>query len=230
MPSKRRRARRDRENSGGPSPAWIGSAVLLGLVAVALVIVLIHAAVSRKPGTATAATPPSAPSGSTAQAGGAASPGGSPPATAAGADQAGRPAGCSTTGADQTTPTSPPTGVTWSLTAGFAVPPQPGTGRSCTALEGLVTATPTPPSVPCWQLPTSDAAPAPRKTSRTQCSVCPSCRMSTPPRSQRRRQRRTIRAAQGSSWQGSGSFPTPRIRPALRWPRVWLAVPIAIRS
>jgi len=46
MPSKRRRARRDRENTGGPSPAWIGSAVLLGLVAVALVIVLIHAATS----------------------------------------------------------------------------------------------------------------------------------------------------------------------------------------
>ncbi len=137
MPSKRRRARRDRENSGGPSPAWIGSAVLLGLVAVALVIVLIHAAVSRKPGTATAATPPSAPSGSTAQAGGAASPGGSPPATAAGADQAGRPAGCSTTGADQTTPTSPPTGVTWSLTAGFAVPSSTGDGPKLHGAGGV---------------------------------------------------------------------------------------------
>jgi len=122
MPSKRRRARRDRENNSGPSPAWIGSAVLLGLVAVALIIVLIHAATSTRPAPPTVASPPSAPSGSTAQAGGAASPGGSPPATSAGAGQAGRPAGCSTTGADQTVPTSPPTGVTWSLTAGFAVP------------------------------------------------------------------------------------------------------------
>jgi hypothetical protein len=121
MPSKRRRDRRDRENNGGPSPAWIGSAVLLGMVAIGLVIVLIHAATSGKPGTPTAASPPGAPSGSTAQAGGA-PPGGSPPATAPGAGQAGRPAGCATTGTDQTIPTSPPAGVTWSLTGGFAVP------------------------------------------------------------------------------------------------------------
>ena len=128
MPSKRRRARRDRENTGGPSPAWIGSAVLLGLVAVALVIVLIHAATSSSSGTPTAASPPSAPSGSTAPAGGAASPGGSPPSPAPGAGQAGRPAGCSTTGTDQTIPTSPPTGVTWSLVQGVAVPSSPGDG------------------------------------------------------------------------------------------------------
>ena len=121
MPSKRRRDRRDRENNGGPSPAWIGSAVLLGMVAIGLVIVLIHAATSGKPGTPTAASPPGAPSGSTAQAGGA-PPGGSPPATAPGAGQAGRPAGCATTGTDQTIPTSPPVGVDWSLTGGFAVP------------------------------------------------------------------------------------------------------------
>jgi len=60
MPSKRRRARRDRENNGGPSPAWIGSAVLLGLVAMALVIVLIHAATSPKPAPPAAANPPGA--------------------------------------------------------------------------------------------------------------------------------------------------------------------------
>jgi len=121
MPSKRRRARRDRETTGGPSPAWIGSAVLLGLVTIGLVIVLIHAATSSNPGTPSAASPPGAPAGSTAQAGGA-PPGGSPPATAPGAGQAGRPAGCSTTGTDQTIPTSPPAGVTWSLTGGIAVP------------------------------------------------------------------------------------------------------------
>ncbi len=137
MPSKRRRARRDRENTGGPSPAWIGSAVLLGLVAVALVIVLIHAATSSSSGTPTAASPPSAPSGSTAPAGGAASPGGSPPSPAPGAGQAGRPAGCSTTGTDQTIPTSPPVGVTWSLTGGFAVPSSAADGPTLHGPGGI---------------------------------------------------------------------------------------------
>ncbi len=136
MPSKRRRARRDRENTGGPSPAWIGSAVLLGLVAVALVIVLIHAATSSSSGTPTAASPPGAPPGSTAQAGGAASPSGAPPATSAGAGQ-GRPAGCSTTGTDQTVPTSPPTGVTWSLASGVAVPSSAADGPKLRAPGGV---------------------------------------------------------------------------------------------
>jgi len=120
MPSKRRRARRDRENNGGPSPAWIGSAVLLGLVAIALVIVLIHAAVSPKPATPAAASPPGATPGAAPLPGTATAPGGAPAPTNAG--QEGRPAGCTTSGSDQTIPTSPPTGVTWSLTAGFAVP------------------------------------------------------------------------------------------------------------
>ncbi len=120
MPSKRRRARRDRETTGGPSPAWIGSAVLLGLVAIALVIVLIHAAVSPKPATPAAASPPGATPGAAPLPGTATAPGGAPAPTNAG--QEGRPAGCSTTGSDQTVPTSPPTGVIWSLSAGFAVP------------------------------------------------------------------------------------------------------------
>jgi len=120
MPSKRRRARRDRETTGGPSPAWIGSAVLLGLVAIALVIVLIHAAVSPKPATPAAASPPGATPGAAPLPGTATAPGGAPAPTNAG--QEGRPAGCTTSGSDQTIPTSPPTGVTWSLTAGFAVP------------------------------------------------------------------------------------------------------------
>ncbi len=120
MPSKRRRARRDQENNGGPSPAWIGSAVLLGLVAIALVIVLIHAAVSPKPATPAAASPPGATPGAAPSAGVATAPGGAPASATSG--QEGRPAGCSTTGSDQTIPTSPPTGVTWSLISGFAVP------------------------------------------------------------------------------------------------------------
>ena len=112
MPPQRRRARRDRENTGGPSPAWIGSAVLLGLVVIALIIVLIHAATSPQP-PSTAAPPVGATS----------APGGTPPPPSAAAGSGGgRPAGCATTGTDQTVPTSPPSGVNWTLTGGFAVP------------------------------------------------------------------------------------------------------------
>ena len=135
MPSKRRRARRDRENTGGPSPAWMGSVVLLGLVAVALVIVLINAATSPKPATPAAASPPGATPGAGPSAGVATAPGGAPAPTNAG--QGGRPAGCSTTGSDQTVPTSPPTGVTWSLTAGFAVPSSTGDGPTLHAPGGV---------------------------------------------------------------------------------------------
>ncbi len=108
MPSKRRRARRDRENSGGPSPAWMGSVVLLGLVAVALVIVLIHAAISSPTPAAPAVASPGASPGAVPPAGIATAPAGVPAPTNAG--QEGRPAGCSTTGSDQTVPTSPPPG------------------------------------------------------------------------------------------------------------------------
>ncbi len=120
MPSKRRRARRDRENSGGPSPAWMGSVVLLGLVAVALVIVLIHAAISSPTPAAPAVASPGASPGAVPPAGIATAPGGVP--ATANAGQEGRPAGCTSSGSDQTVPTSPPSGVTWSLSAGFAVP------------------------------------------------------------------------------------------------------------
>ena len=94
--------------------------MLLGLVAVALVIVLIHAAVSPKPAPPAAASPPGATPGAAPLPGTATAPGGAPAPTNAG--QEGRPAGCTTTGTDQTVPTSPPSGVTWSLTGGFAVP------------------------------------------------------------------------------------------------------------
>ncbi len=135
MPTKRRRARRDRENTGGPSPAWIGSAVLLGLVAVALVIVLIHAAVSPKPAPPAAASPPVATPGAVPPPGIATAPGGAP--ASANAGQEGRPAGCSTTGSDQTIPTSPLTGVTWSLNAGFAVPSSVADGPTLHAPGGV---------------------------------------------------------------------------------------------
>jgi len=125
MASKRRRDRQERGTADGPSPAWMGSAVLLALVAAALVFVLIHAATSSPtPATPAAASPPASP--------GVAPPAGSTPApgggTAPPAGQEGRPAGCSTTGTAQTVPTSPPAGVTWTLTAGFAVPSSPADG------------------------------------------------------------------------------------------------------
>ena len=126
MASKRRRDRQEQGTAGGPSPAWMGSAVLLALVAAALVFVLIHAATSSPtPAPPAAASPPASPGvsppvGSTPTSGGGTA---APPA-----GQEGRPAGCSTTGTDQTVPTSPPAGVTWSLTGGFAVPTSPADG------------------------------------------------------------------------------------------------------
>jgi len=135
MPSKRRRARRDRENSGGPSPAWMGSVVLLGLVAVVLVIVLIHAAISSPTPAAPAVASPGASPGAVPPAGIATAPGGVP--ATANAGQEGRPAGCSTTGSDQTVPTSPPTGVTWSLSAGVAVPSSATDGPTLHSPAGI---------------------------------------------------------------------------------------------
>ena len=109
--------------------------MLLGLVVVALVIVLIHAATSpTPPGTAApAATPPAGapPVAATSAAGGA-----PPPSAAAGSD-GGRPAGCSTTGNDQTVPTSPPSGVNWTLTGGFAVPSSAADGPKLRGAAGV---------------------------------------------------------------------------------------------
>jgi len=135
MASKRRRDRRERETTGGPSPAWMGSAVLLALVAAALVFVLIHAATSSPtPSPPAAASPGASP--------GVAPPGGSTPTSGGGtaappAGQEGRPAGCSTTGTEQTVPTSPPAGVTWTLNAGFAVPSSPADGPTLHGAAGV---------------------------------------------------------------------------------------------
>ncbi len=135
MVSKRRRARRDRENTGGPSPAWMGSVVLLGLVAVVLVIVLIHAAISSPTPAAPAAASPGASPGAVPPAGIATAPGGVP--ATANAGQEGRPAGCTSSGSDQTVPTSPPSGVTWSLNAGFAVPSSVADGPTLHGAAGI---------------------------------------------------------------------------------------------
>ena len=131
MPTKRRRARRDGHDADGPSVAWMGSAVLLGLVVIALVIVLIHAATSPKPPGSAAAPAGAPPVGATS------APGGAPPPSAAAGSDGVRSVGCSTTGTDQTVPTSPPSGVNWTLTGGFAVPSSPADGPTLHAPAGV---------------------------------------------------------------------------------------------
>jgi len=135
MPPQRRRARRDRENTGDPSPAWIGSAVLLGLVVIALIIVLIHAATRPQPPSA-AAPPTPTPSGAP-PVGATSAPGSTSPPSAVAGSGGGRPAGCVTTGTDQTIPTSPPSGVNWSLNAGFAVPSSAADGPKLHGAAGI---------------------------------------------------------------------------------------------
>ncbi len=224
MPSKRRRARRDRENTGGPSPAWIGSAVLLGLVAVALVVVLIHAAVSPKAATPAAASPPGATPGAAPSAGVAPAPGGAP--ASANAGQEGRPAGCSTTGSDQTVPTSPPTGVTWSLTAGFAVPSSVADGPTLHGPGGVrycYSHTPLGAVLAASNLGQGTGSPQEIQDASLNCRWY---RINTPRRLRRPLHHRATIAAAASSLV-SGSFPTPRIRPALRWLRASPARPTA---
>ena len=109
------------------SRSWTAAAVLLTVVAVALAAVLINAAVSG-PATPPAAAPtaPAAPPAA----------GGGP--TAAGADTSGdRPTGCTTTGGAQTVPTSTPTGGTWKLVAGFAVPSTTADGPALKGPAGV---------------------------------------------------------------------------------------------
>ncbi len=123
MPGFRRR-RTTPEQSNTPNPAasttWFASAGLIGLVIVALIGVLIYILVKPDTPAPGAATP--APTASPA-------PGG--PATAAPSPSGGdtdRPAGCHTSGTDQTVPTGTPAGVTWTLVAGVAVPTSPADG------------------------------------------------------------------------------------------------------
>lgn len=112
--------------TAGPArpSGWGAAATLLGVVVVALVAVLIHRAVAGPTTTATAPTT----TGTSAVSTVAGASRGAPPPSATGADTAGtapegaRPAGCTTSGADQTVPTDTPAGVEWSLLNGYAVP------------------------------------------------------------------------------------------------------------
>lgn len=104
-----------RSSDTGRSTGFVASAALVGLVALGLVVVLVYALVSRH---STPAAPTAAGAGPTSAAASKA------PASAAPASSTDgeRPAGCATTGTDQTVPTSTPAAVTWTLLARAAVP------------------------------------------------------------------------------------------------------------
>jgi hypothetical protein len=113
--------------------SWAAAASLLALVGVALAAVLIHAAVS-SPTTPTVAPTPGA--GAAASAGNGGPSTGTGPSTVPGTE-VDRPAGCTTTGTDQTVPTATPAGVRWTLVAGFAVPSTPADGPTLTGPAGV---------------------------------------------------------------------------------------------
>ncbi|GAB2919951.1 hypothetical protein GCM10027047_16690 [Rhodococcus aerolatus] len=109
--------------------SWTAAAALLALVVVALAAVLINAAVSG-PDTTTAAPDPSGPPTPAPAAG-------SVTASATSEDGGDRPAGCATTGTDQSVPTATPSGVTWSLVQGFAVPSTTADGPALKGPAGV---------------------------------------------------------------------------------------------
>ena len=105
----------------GDSPrqgvGFYAAATLMGIVVVALVAVLVVVTTRHNtPVTTATGGPDPASTGAAATTPAGATPGGGVPA------DPGRPAGCTTTGTDQTVPTATPTGVTWNLVQGVAVP------------------------------------------------------------------------------------------------------------
>lgn len=92
---------------------WAAAALFAVFVVLCLIGVLITLALG---GGAHQASPPATPAGAPPVATSVTA----SPATAVG--DSGRPPGCHTTDTDQTIPTTTPTGVTWSLNAGVAVP------------------------------------------------------------------------------------------------------------
>lgn len=117
-------SRRTDSTPNGPSRAFVVSASFLGLVALALVGVLVYAFVVRPSPTPAVAAPSSPTPGRSAPAPAASTPPGASTTTAAPAPvgNQNRPAGCATTGTDQTVPVNPIAGIRWTLVDGFAVP------------------------------------------------------------------------------------------------------------
>ena len=131
-----RRSSTPREDGGtGLGTGWWAAAGLIAVVIVALIGVLVVIGTRDTTAVAggTATTPSTAASATTAVP---APPGvGDTPTAAPAAD--GRPAGCTTTGTDQTTPVDTPRNVTWGLVAGTAVPSSPTDGPMLHSAAGV---------------------------------------------------------------------------------------------
>ncbi|GAB2938833.1 hypothetical protein GCM10027047_39010 [Rhodococcus aerolatus] len=123
--------RDDTTPTTGPSRGFAAAAGLIGLVAIGLVVVLVYA--FTRPDNATPTT--AAPATQTTSAGAPSS--AVPTSTDAGGGEQGRPAGCATTGTDQTVPTSSPAGITWGLASGVAVPSSSADGPALHADAGV---------------------------------------------------------------------------------------------
>jgi len=131
MLGKRRRTTTENTASAGFSPTWYASAALMVAVILALVGLLIYIGVRPHSPTPAAAPPAAAP---TNPGGVGTNPGPTPPTTATDPT---RPAGCHTTGTDQTIPTGPPSGVSWALTKGVGVPSSPTDGPTLHGAAGV---------------------------------------------------------------------------------------------
>ncbi|UZJ27018.1 hypothetical protein RHODO2019_18680 (plasmid) [Rhodococcus antarcticus] len=128
----RRTTSRGEEPGSGLGPGWWAAAALMAVVVIALVGVLV--VVGTRDKTTVAAgdptTAPAAPSALPAPDGG-----GSPATTPPSGDT--RPAGCATTGTDQTIPIDTPADVTWTLNKGLAVPMSPSDGPALRGPAGV---------------------------------------------------------------------------------------------
>lgn len=121
----------------GPGRGFVAASGFVGLVAVALVAVLIYAFFFRD--TTTSAGPAVTPSAPASTGAGSVNPAplSSRPAAPTPVEQQGRPAGCTTTGSDQKVPLNPITGTKWTLVDGFAVPATENDGPMIRAAAGI---------------------------------------------------------------------------------------------
>ena len=124
----------DRGNSPRQGVGFYAAATLMGIVVVALVAVLVVVATRHNtPVTTATGGPGASPTETTPTEN---TPGGATPVGALPGD-AGRPAGCTTTGTEQKVPTATPTGVTWNLVQGTAVPSSAADGPTLHSPAGV---------------------------------------------------------------------------------------------
>lgn len=219
MLGKRRRTTTENTASAGFSPTWYASAALMVAVILALVGLLIYIGVRPHSPTPAAAPPAAAP---TNPGGAGTNPVPTPPTTATDPT---RPAGCRTTGTDQTIPTGTPAGVSWSLAKGVAVPLSASDGPVLHTAAGVGYCYSTHPSVPFSPRPTWVVArEPPRKFSRTEMSIRRS-RTSTAHRLLLNHHHQKRALTLGPSLPGFGLFRTRRHRRASPWSSALPATP-----